>query len=266
MANSSLSILSNSENIITKDKFTGFLDIDRIKQSPLYTCTVSCELPVQNSAGKRFSFSGIYNSDSPFSIGIQSEYSDQFQLPNWGEEGLDSLTSLYANARNQSQFILKALRMTEQRWSGSTSPEFSIKIDIPIVRKADVCWSVLYYLIRATSGSLYDYSRETEQKQTTETGLFIYAPNSYHIQYAKDKGAADIPKGVHSIMLGSDPTTWFHMTNAIITSMDFSIGSKKYYDGNPTSVSCNIHFKYWRQPLFEDIINWFPLLGKDGYR
>lgn len=266
MADSSLSILSSSKNVVTKDRFTGFLDIDRIKKNPLYTCTVSCELPMQNSLGKRFEFSGIYNSDAPFSIGIQSEYSDQFEMPDWAGDTASAVTALYANIRNQSQFILKALRMTEQRWSGSSSPEFSIKIDIPIVRKSDACWTVLQYLVRATSGSLYDYSRETEQKQTTETGLFIYAPNSYHIQYATNKGQADVPKGVHSIMLGSDPTTWFHMTNAIITSMDFSIGSKKYYDGNPTSVSCNIRFKFWRQPLFEDIINWFPLLGKDGYR
>lgn len=264
MADSSLTVLSNSQNIITKDRFTGFLDIDRIKQSPLYTCTVSCELPVQSSKNiVPFSFSGIYNSDSPFSIGIQSEYSDQFEQPDFLELA-NSVTALYSNMRDQSQFILKALRMTEQRWSGSTSPDFSIKIDIPIVRKTDACWTVLQYLVRATSGSLYDYSRETEQKQTTETGLFIYAPNSYHIQYGKDKGASDVPKGTHSIMLGSDPTTWFHMTDAVITDMDFSIGSKKYYDGNPTSVSCNIKFKYWRQPLFEDILNWFPLLKK-GY-
>lgn len=265
MANSSLSILSNSENIITKDKFTGFLDIDRIKQSPLYTCTVSCGLPAQTSDDIiEFSFSGIYNSDSSFNLGIQSNYSDQFQQPNFLDDTANSITSFYANMRNQSQFILKALRMTEQRWSGSTSPDFSIRIDIPIIRRTDACWSVLQYLTRATAGSLYDYSRETNQKQTTEAGLLIYAPNSYHIQYATESGQADVPKGTHIIQLGLSPTTWFCMTDAVITSMDFSIGSKKYYDGNPTSVTCNIRFKFWRQPLYEDIINWFPLLAK-GY-
>ena len=195
---------------------------------------------------------------------FQSKTGKRFEMPDWAGDTLDSVTALYANARNQSQFILKALRMTEQRWSGSTSPDFSIKIDIPIIRKTDACWTVLQYLVRATSGSRYDYSRENGQKQTTETGLFIYAPNSYHIQYATDRGQSDVPIGTHTIELGLDPTTWFCMTDAVITSMDFSIGSKKYYDGNPTSVSCSIRFKFWRQPLFEDIINWFPLLRK-GY-
>lgn len=264
MADSSLSVLSNSQNIITKDKFTGFLDIDRIKSNPLYTCSVSCVLPGENTNGtKNYSFSGIYNSDSPFSIDINSDYSDQFEMPEWADL-FNQAASFFSNFSNRSQFILKALRLTEQRWTGSSSPEFSTKIDIPIVRKTDACWSVLKYLVRATSGSLQDYSRDTSQVQTTEAGIFIYAPNSYHIQYSKDKGQGDSPVGTHTISLGQGDTTWFRMTNAIITSMNFSLGSKKYYDGNPTSVSCSLRYKYWRQPLYEDIIEWFPLLNK-GY-
>lgn len=264
MVNSALTILRSSGSYSRQDKFAGLLDIDRIKeQNSVYKCTVGCSLDGINYL---MGFTGIYNSDSPFSVSVGAEYVDQFSLPETlDNDATRSVVSMAQNLQDRSQFILKSLRMTEQRWSGSTPPEFSVKIDIPIIRKTDACWTILDYLLRATSGTQNE-SGGGGQVQRTESAWQIFAPNGYHVQYATDGKSKDTPKGVHIVSLGSGRSCWFVMPQAIITNMDFNIGSKKYYDGNPTSVSCTIHFKFWRQPLYEDVIQWFPLLMKEGYR
>lgn len=242
-------------------KLDGLLDIDRIYANPVYTCTIS------SSAG---TIKGIYNSDTPFGINISSEFVDQFSLPPAIEQGLDALRSganWIANMSGKSQFILKSLRMTEQRWNGSSEPTFHIKIDVPIVRKTNVQWQVLNYALKAVSGTRTS-PNQNGQTQHIEEAWVIYAPNGYHVNYASgDRG--DTPVGTHSITLGAGGPTgsqWFQMNNAVITGANFSIGSKKYYDGNPTTVSLDIDFKYWRYPLYEEAVQWFTKLNMGGVK
>lgn len=234
----------------------GLLDVDRIYANPVYTCTI------QGSSGI---IKGIYNSDSPFGIGIESNFVDQFSLPPAIEQGLEALragTNWIANMSGKSQFILKSMRMTEQRWDGSSSPTFQIRIDVPIVRRTDVQWKVLQYALKATAGTRTS-PNANGQTQHIDEAWVIYAPNGYHVNYSSgDQG--DQPVGTHTIQLGSGNSVWFRMTNAVITSMNFSIGPKKYYDGNPTSVSLDIGFKYWRYALYEEAIKWFPKLNLGG--
>lgn len=232
----------------------GLLDIDRIYANPVYTCTIS---------GNSGTIKGIYNSDSPFGISINSEFVDQFSLPPAIEQGLDALrsgTNWIANMSGKSQFILKSLRMTEQRWNGSSEPTFNIKLDIPIVRRTNVQWKVLQYALKAVSGTRTS-PNANGQTQHIDEAWQIFAPNGYHVNYDNSAKGGDSPVGTHAITLGSGSSIWFNMSHAVITGISYSIGSKKYYDGNPTSVTLDVSFKYWRYPLYEEAIMWFPKLG-----
>ena len=151
--------------------------------------------------------------------------------------------------------------MTEQRWNGSSEPTFNIKIDIPIVRKTNAQWLALQYALQAVSGTLNE-NGGNGQVQRFKSGWQIFAPNGYKVHYAGRAEDDDYPEGTHHIMLGSGNSRWFDMENAVITGISYAIGSKKYYDGNPTSVSLSIDFKYWRYPLYEQIIKWFPKIPK----
>lgn len=246
--------LFNSQQSNSSNNFAGMLDVDRIYANPVYACSI---IKV-NGAGGLQEIQGIYNSDSSFDIGITSNYVDQFDLPiQSGLDALNPVINYLRNTQGKSQFILKSLRMTEQRWNGSTEPSFSIKIDIPIVRRTDAQWRVLNYALQAVSGTKNEVGGNN-QVQRVESGWQIFAPNGYHVTYAKDATQNDKPSGTHNITLGKGQATWFRMNDAVITNMGFLIGSKKYYDGNPTSVTLAIDFKYWRYPLYEDIIQWFP--------
>lgn len=260
MANkSTLSQYTASSNI-TSNRITGLLDIDRVKANPLYRCTISGgRYASGNGKSAIASISGIYNSDAPFSISVGSEYADTFEMPEVIEK-LNSALGWAANMSGKTQFILKSVRMTEQRWNGSTNPEFSVKIDIPIVRKKDAPWDVIKYVLQTTSGTMNDYNG-AGQVQRAESAWQIFAPNGYKVNYRKRTGGpnSDSPEGTYTISLGSGSRCWFRMTNAIITNVDCSIGNKKYYDGNPTFVSVSIRFKFWRLALLEDMLNWFPL-------
>lgn len=242
-----------------KRQLAAILDIDRIKNNPLYKCTVTGGKVRSGDSYVTGSIVGIYNPDSPFSMSTSSDYTDTFTLPF--QDKLDKLNEVGAWAQNMSgrtQFIIKSIRMTEQRWTGSTAPDFNIKIDIPIVRPKDgeVAWDSIRYFLQATCGSINDYAGT--QKQSMESAWQIFAPNGYKVTYKKDSKSGDVPSGTYSISLGEGKSRWFSMTNALITNASPTISGKKYYDGNPTSISLNISFKYWRQPMYEDIINWFP--------
>lgn len=244
---------SNSNN------FSGLLDVDRIYANPVY----ACEISKIGGAGGPQSIQGIYNSDAQFTISINSEFVDQFSLPSDIQDGFNALAAggnWLRNMNGKSQFIMKSLRMTEQRWNGSTEPAFNIKVDIPIVRKTNAQWLALQYALQAVSGTKNE-SGGNGQVQRTESAWQIFAPNGYKVIYSQSAEEKDEPKGAHNITLGSGDATWFRMINAVITGMSFSIGSKKYYDGNPTSVSLSLDFKYWRYPLYEDVIDWFPKLN-----
>lgn len=246
--------LFNTQTTSISDNFRGILDIDRIYANPVYACSIS---KINGAAGNQ-SIEGIYNSDSPFNISITSNYVDQFELPI--QPGLDALNPAVNWARNmqgKSQMILKSLRMTEQRWNGSTEPTFRLSIDIPIVRRTDAQWKAIQYALQAVSGTK-DEVGGNSQVQRIESAWQIFAPNGYKVVYAKTAEGHDEPQGTHNIVLGKGEAKWFQMINAIITDVDCSIGPKKYYDGNPTSVTISIQFKFWRYPLYEDVISWFP--------
>lgn len=236
---------------------TGLLDIDRIKANPLYQCTITGGRTI---FGMPSSITGIYDTDSSFTISTSSSYSDTFELPSIANK-INEVTGFAANMAGKTQFILKSVRMTEQRWAGSSSPEFRAKINIPIVRKENAPWNMLKYVIQATSPTLDDYA-SNNQVSSTESSWVIYAPNGYGINYQTSAKDADRPKGTYTIQFGNGSTTWFKMPFAIITSSDATLSNKKYYDGNPTSIILNIGFKFWRQPLLTDIIDWFPLANK----
>ena len=259
---SSISLYNNQPGFTNRRAtYLTYLDVERIKNNPVYKCTIG-----STSDGFKFwgGIEGIYNPDSPFNVNVGSSYNDSFELP-FDTAKLNTALGFAANMSNQTQFIFKSLRMTEQRWAGSTSPEFTVKIDIPIIRKTDACWTVLDYLLRATSGSLNDNAGGS-QVQSVDSAARIFAPNGYKIEYSTSANTQDTPKGTYVVQLGSGDACWFKMFNALITNMDFSIGNKKYYDGNPTSVTCTVHFKFWRQPLYEDIRSWFPKLTDSRYR
>lgn len=257
-----MSVLSLYEDNIFNQgsrNFNGVLDIDRIKANPIYRCTISRK--IDGAALTSRTITGVYNADSPFSIGINANYEDQFELPF--QSFFDQLMAGGNWARNMtghSQFILKSLRMTEQRWTGSEAPTFSIRMDIPIIRRNDAPWEVVKYCIRATSGTLQEYS-DNGQVQRIESAFQIFAPNGYRIQYATTATSSDVPYGVYRISLGVGSCCWFDMQDAIITGMNATLGSKKYYDGNPTTVSVDVNFKYWRYPTYEDVIKWFPKMS-----
>lgn len=239
--------------------FTGLLDVDRVKANPIYKCFIAKKIAVGNPVNY---IQGVYNSDSQFSVSVGSEYVDQFELP---EDAQNALTKLQGgmnwmrNMQEKSQFIVKSIRMSEQRWNGSTAPTFSVKIDIPIVRRADAPWEAIKYCLRATCGTLQE-GGAGGQVQRMESAWQIFAPNGYKINYSDSANSHDTPEGTYTIALGEGRKCWFRMTDAVITNMDVSIGNKKYYDGNPTSVSIVVQFKFWRYPLYEDIITWFPLM------
>lgn len=250
-----------SKNIFNQDdrKFAGYLDIDRVKANPIYQCVISKKI----TKGATYSaIHGVYNSDTPFTISTGSNYEDQFEIPfqdeiNHAMAGVNWLR----NMQNQSQFIFKSLRMSEQRWTGSEPPTFSIRLDIPIVRKSDAPWKMIDYCLQATCGTRNEHGGHN-QVQRTESGFQIFAPNGYRIVYSQDAHSSDTPLGTYAISLGVGDKCWFRMTDALITSMNATIGNKKYYDGNPTTVSIDVGFKFWRYPLYEDIIKWFPLMHR----
>lgn len=251
MANSKLTLYDKGRTINT-GSFAGFLDVDRIRRNPIYKCSIS------GGRNSLRSVVGIYNPDSPFTISVGSEYVDSFQLPSDIQDKMNQAVGGFAaNVAGKSQFIFKSLAMTEQRWNGSTSPEFSIRLDIPIVRKEDAPWTIIKYVLQAVCGTQTDY--QSGQVQRAESAWQIFAPNGYSIQYAQSATGSDTPRGTYTIALGEGRTCWFRMHKALITNIDCQIGGKKYYDGNPTSVTVNVSFKYWRQPLYEDIVSWFPL-------
>lgn len=251
---SSLSLFKrNSSN--RNSNFAGLLDVDRINANPVYTCYIQ-----KNGGGGIQSISGIYNSDAPFSVSIQSDFVDQFELPSDIQDGFNQLAAggnWMRNMNGMSQFILKSIRMTEQRWNGSSAPEFSLKLDIPIVRQTNAQWKALKYALQAVSGTK-DEQGGNQQVQRVESAWQIFAPNGYKVTYSSSAETADTPSGVHSIALGKGNANWFMMNNAVITSIQGDIGPKKYYDGNPTNVTISIRFKFWRYPLYEDVIQWFP--------
>ena len=258
---STLSLYSKNDNIfgLSRSTFAGVLDIDRVKQNPIYTCSIFNKDTLRK-------VSGVYNSDSPFTISTTSNYEDQFEFPY--QESINKLMAggnWFRNMQGKSQFIFKSLRMTEQRWTGSESPTFQIRLDIPIIRRSDAPWTVIKHCLRATCGTrdeVVSNGSGKGQVQKTETGFQIFAPNGYRIEYANTASGKDIPRGTYTIRLGEGQKCWFVMEDALITSMNASIGSKKYYDGNPTTVSIDVGFKFWRYPLYEDIITWFPLMEK----
>ena len=255
---STLSIYNTANSKITGSTVRQFLDIDRIKQNPIYTAVISGGRTKLGGFSLSSSITGIYNPDSPFTISTGSEYADTFELPPVVDK-MNEVTGWAANMSGKTQFILKSVRMTEQRWNGSTAPEFNIKIDIPIVRKKDAPWSVIRYVTQATSATLNDYNSSGGQVTSPEAAWTIFAPNGYKVTYSKEAKDADKPQGTYTIQLGLGRYRWFCMQNALITSSNCSISGKKYEDGNPVSVSVSIGFKFWRQPLYEDIVNWFPL-------
>lgn len=250
----------NNGYTVNKNKnIIGLLDIERIEANPLYKCTISGSSSVYNQKVKSFmpsSISGIYDTDSNFTLSLGSEYSDTFEMPDIVND-INSITGFAANYFGRTQFILKSVRMTEQRWTGSSAPTFNISINIPIVRKPEAAWNVLKFISQALSGTINNYAGGGQTK-STESAYVIYAPNGYTIHYKDSKQDSDYPTGTYTIELGSGTSCWFRMPNALITNASFSISNKKYYDGNPVSVKVNISFKWWRQPLLEDIIEWFP--------
>ena len=250
-----------SKNIFNQNtrNFAGYLDIDRVKANPIYQCHITKKITQGQSPS---SIQGVYNSDTPFSVSTSSNYEDQFELPFQNEiQTAMAGVNWLQNMQDHAQFIFKSLRMSEQRWTGSESPTFNVKIDIPIVRKKDAPWKMLDYCLQATCGTLQE-PRENGQVQRVESGFQIYAPNGYRVHYATDGKGHDSPGGTYAISLGIGDKCWFRMTDALITSMNATIGNKKYYDGNPTSISIDVGFKFWRYPLYEDIIQWFPLMHK----
>lgn len=257
MANSSLTSYQGGY-VLSRSKFKEMLDVDRIKKNPLYTCVVSGGRSSLGGIPFTSHIEGIYNPDAPFSVSLSSDFVDTFELPPQ-VDALNSVTGWAANMSGKTQFILKSLRMTEQRWNGCTSPEFHIKIDIPIVRKTDAPWSIIKYVVQATSPTLNDYNSQGSQVQRQESAWTIFAPNGYKVNYSKDGKSSDSPGGTYTISLGTGRTCWFLMHNALITNAECSLSGKKYYDGNPVSVTVSLSFKYWRQPMLEDIVQWFPL-------
>lgn len=253
---------SNNGYTVNKDSnIIGLLDIERIKKNPLYMCTISGGLDSFNQNIKYFMptyITGIYDTDSNFTLNLGSEYSDTFEMPGIVDKA-NEITGFAANFFGKTQFILKSVRMTEQRWTGSSCPEFNIAINIPIVRKAEsnAAWNVLKFVTQALSGTLNNYAGGTQTK-STEASYVIYAPNGYTIHYQNSAQDSDYPTGTYTVELGSGDSCWFRMPNALITNANVSISNKKYYDGNPVSVKVSISFKYWRQPLLEDIVSWFP--------
>lgn len=241
--------------------FSGYLDVDRVKDNPLYKFYMAEKV----KQGASYSaIEGVYDSDSSFSISVGSNYEDQFELPFQDQVNkLMQTGNMMRNLQDASQFIVKSVRMTEQRWTGSTEPTFTVKVNIPIVRKKDAPWKMLQYCLKATSGTLQEYS-PGGQVQRSESAFQIFAPNGYRIHYSNGANSKDTPYGTYAIALGAGSRCWFRMLDALITNIDYSIGNKKYYDGNPTSVVLTVSFKYWRYPLYEDIIKWFPLLHKGG--
>ena len=234
--------------------FMGSLDVDRVKANPLYKCKIINEDNYKT-------IQGVYNSDAPFSVSASSNYEDQFEFPFQ-----DQINKIMAggnwirNMQGKSQFIFKSLRMSEQRWTGSESPSFPIRIDIPIIRASDAPWHTIRDCLEATCGTRNEKGLGG-QVQKTETGFQIFAPNGYRVEYSTSATGRDVPKGTYTIQLGEGKDKcWFRMPNAIITSMNASIGSKKYYDGNPTFVSIDISFRFWRYALYEDVTTWFPKL------
>lgn len=258
---SSLTKYKGTSLLNSKNDIQGLLDIDRIKNNPVYQCTLSGgRFNVGGVKGTK-SIVGIYNSDAPFTISSQSNWEDTFEMPQVVDK-LSGALNWVENMAGKTQFILKSLRMTEKRWTGSSAPTFSITIDIPIVRKKDAPWTVVKYVMQAVSGTMNDYNSQG-QVTSAEDSFQIFAPNGYGVTYAKGAKDSDVPKGTYTVSLGSGSCCWFRMQNAVITSASCNIGSKKYYDGNPTFVSVSIGFEFWRQPLLEDIITWFPLAQSD---
>lgn len=250
---------NNGYTVNKNQNIIGLLDIERIKQNPLYKCTISGGLDVFNQKIKNYMptyITGIYDTDSSFTLSLGSEYSDTFEMPGIVDKA-NELTGFAANFFGKTQFILKSVRMTEQRWTGSSSPSFTIAINIPIIRKEQAAWNVLKFTSQALSGTLNNYAGGTQTK-STEASYVIYAPNGYTVHYQNSAQDSDYPTGAYTIELGCGESCWFRMPNALITDANFSISNKKYYDGNPVSVKVSITFKYWRQPLLEDIISWFP--------
>lgn len=263
--NSSIGSYNQNSNGYTVNKnpnMIGLLDIERIKANPLYQCTISGGTTLQKNGNDYLTIpsviSGIYDSDSNFTLSLGSEYTDTFEMPSV-IDAVNDVTGFVSNFIGRTQFILKSTRMTEQRWTGSAYPEFNISINIPIVRKQDAAWSVIKFVTQATTGTLQDYARGGNQVKSTESSWLIYAPNSYTVHYKSSAQGEDYPTGAYTIELGKSPKCWFRMPNAIITSASCSISNKKYYDGNPVFVKVNIGFKFWRMPLLEDIVTWFPL-------
>ena len=98
---SNLSLYQSKANSVS-NSLEGLLDVDRIYANPVYTCTITCP-----GVGM---IKGIYNSDSPFGIGIESNFVDQFSLPPAIEQGLEALragTNWIANMSGKSQLILQ---------------------------------------------------------------------------------------------------------------------------------------------------------------
>lgn len=256
MASSSLTQYKGG-HIVNPRNLTALLDIDRIKQNPLYKCTISGGRVNKAGGLLASTITGIYNPDSMFEVSVGSEYVDTFTMP-FDTSKLNEVGGFAENMSGKTQFILKSLRMTEQRWNGSTSPEFTIKLDIPIVRRTDASWKIMKYVLQATSGTLNDYAG-AGQTQSADSALQIFAPNGYRVNYGTSAGSQDFPQGTYTIALGEGATRWFLMPQALITNASCAISGKKYYDGNPTSITVTISFKFWRQPMYEDIVDWFPL-------
>lgn len=256
-------VKNNNGYTVNSSKIRDLFDIERIAQNPLYTCTIAGGRSNIGGFTLQNAIQGIYNPDAPFTISVGSEYQDTFTLPA-GVDKINEVTGWGANMSGKTQFILKSLRMTEQRWTGSTAPEFSVKIDIPIVRKNNDAWKTLVYALQATLGTLNDYNGQG-QVQSNESAWQIFAPNGYKVNYNSSSKGGDTPEGTYTIELGSGTKCWFRMRNALITNMDYSISNKKYYDGNPVSVSFTVHFKFWRQPLFEEVTDWFPLANRISF-
>ena len=244
----------------TNNNLSCLLDIDRIKANPLYQCTITGGMNYGNS-NVPSSIVGIYDSDSPFSIDGSSEWEDTFDQPSVLGSA-NSVTGFASNMSGKTQFSLKALSLTEKRWSGTTSPKFSTRINIYVVRKSDKPWYTIMFALQSVLGTFKDYRGGNSQIQSTESSWAIYSPNNYRVNYRSNSKGQDTPEGTYSISFGSGQYCWFRMNNIIIDDVRCSINNKKYEDGNPVSVTLDISFEFWRMPLYEDVISWFPLADR----
>ena len=230
-----------------------FLDIDKIRANPLYTCYVT--LPNGRV------LTGLVDSGNTFEISTGAKYEDTASMPSFADV-LNEVAGIAANMSGQTQFIAQSIRMTEARWTGCENPSFNLKLDIPIIRSSDDPWKYLDYILMCTTPRTSNDAgvvmggggQQQAAMQQIAQQLLIYAPNGYKINYDKSGNENDSPSGTVSIKIGN----WFEAHNMLITDAQVSIAGKKLYTGDPISLSIQFTFRFWRLPMYSDIRSWFP--------